>query len=104
MKTFVNIFLASAVLFGGIGTAKASSTDEVVDVIDSKYRNLFMFKADRKFIGASVEVYYANGDLITIQQLEKRKMIIDFCDVKFGEYTIRLKKGNDVQEYHYVKK
>lgn len=31
-------------------------------------------------------------------------MIIDFCDVKFGEYTIRLVKDNDIIEYKYVKK
>ncbi len=104
MKTLVNFVIASAILFGSVAAAQATSPDEAVDVLDSRHKNLFMFKADRKFLGASVEVYYANGDLVTSQKLEKRKMIIDFCDVKFGEYTIRLKKGKEIQEYHYVKK
>ena len=104
MKTLVNFFIAFALLFGGVVTAQAGTPDEVVDILDSKHKNLFMFKAERKFLGAAVEVYYVNGDLVTSHKLEKRKMIIDFCDVKFGEYIIRIKKGNDVQEYHYVKK
>lgn len=104
MKTLVNLFIATAILFGSVAKAQASSPDEAIDVLDSRHRNLFMFKADRKFLGASVEVYYTNGDLVTSQKLEKRKMVIDFCDVKFGEYTIRLKKGNEIQEYYYVKK
>lgn len=104
MKALVNYFIALAILFGSVATAQATSPAEAVDVLDSRHKNLFMFKAERKFLGASVEVYYTNGDLVTSQKLEKRKMIIDFCDVKFGEYTIRLKKGNEIQEYHYVKK
>ncbi|MBX2964648.1 MAG: hypothetical protein KF845_00780 [Cyclobacteriaceae bacterium] len=84
--------------------AQAAPLEEAVDVMPSKYKNLFVFKAEKKLRGASVEVYYSNGDLVTTHQLEKRKMIIDFCDVKFGEYTIRIKKGNEVQEFHYVKK
>lgn len=104
MKTLVNLLFASALLLGGNATVKAASADEVVGALDARHKNLFVLKADRKFLGAAVEVYYTNGDLVTSQKLEKRKMIIDFCDVKFGEYTIRLKKGNEVQEYRYVKK
>ena len=51
-----------------------------------------------------MEVYYSNGDLVTTHKLEKRKMIIDFCDTKFGEYTIKVVKGDKKQEFYYVKK
>jgi hypothetical protein len=77
---------------------------EEVDVITTKYKNLFVFKADRKMLGAKVEVYSSAGHLVTAQRLHRRKMIIDFCDVKFGEYVIRIVKGDEKQEFHYVKK
>lgn len=70
----------------------------------SRNKNLFVFRADRKFVGAQVEVLYANGEVLTSQTLKKRRMLIDFSAVKYGSYTIRVKKGNDVQEFTYEKK
>jgi hypothetical protein len=67
-------------------------------------KNLFTFKADRKFLGARVEVIYGNGEVLTSQTLSKRKMLIDFSDMKSGSYMIRVKKGTEVQEFTYEKK
>ncbi|MFZ6009527.1 MAG: hypothetical protein ACOYXT_04205 [Bacteroidota bacterium] len=75
-----------------------------VEPVPTRYKNLFVFKTERKFVGAKVEVLYSNGDVITVQTLQKRKMIIDFCDVKHGAYTVRVTKGNNVKEFKYVKK
>lgn len=71
---------------------------------ESRHKNLFVIRTEKKFVGAKVEVLYSNGEVVTIQTLKKRKMIIDFCDVKDGAYTIRLSKGLDVQEFTYEKK
>lgn len=103
MKTLINSLFVLVLLVTAV-SVQAAPREEVVEVVPSKYKNLFVLKAERKFMGATVEVYYSNGDLVTTHTLEKRKMIIDFCDVKFGEYTIRIKKGNEVEEYSYVKK
>jgi hypothetical protein len=70
----------------------------------SRHKNLFVVRTDKKFLGARVEVLYSNGELVTSQTLQKRKMIIDFCDVKHGSYTIRLLKGQEVREFSYEKK
>ena len=59
---------------------------------------LFIFKVDRKFRGADVEVSSGNGEVITQLKMEKRKLIIDFCDVKMGAYVIKVKKGDKTQE------
>ena len=75
-----------------------------IDVVHSKYDNLFIFKVDRKLKGADVEVSYTNGDVIANLKMKKRKLIIDFCDVKFGSYVIKVKNGNEVREFQYVKK
>jgi len=47
-------------------------------------------------MGAQVEVLSADGHRVTAQRLKKRKMVIDFCDVKSRLYTIVVSK-NDQQ-------
>lgn len=107
MKKIV-LLLALSLLLATVMSLSAavipSRHEEVVDIVSTKYKNLFVFKAERKLLGAKVEVYSMNGNLVTSQRLHRRKMIIDFCDVKFGEYIIRITKGDEKQEFHYVKK
>jgi|DewCreStandDraft_4_1066084.scaffolds.fasta_scaffold45977_1 hypothetical protein len=109
MKKLV-ILIALSLLLGAILTlsaapaVQAGQSEEVVDILQTRHPNLFVFRAERKYLGAVVQVIAMNGDVVTSQRLHRRKMIIDFCDVKFGEYTIRLVKDNDIIEYKYVKK
>jgi hypothetical protein len=85
-------------------TGASAATRDGRDPVPARYKNLFVFKAERNFVGAKVEVFSANGTVVTTQTLQKRKMIIDFCDVKSGSYTIRVSKGDHVQEFQYEKK
>lgn len=88
--------LSSAVLANGL--------TEGVELRKSKHKNLFVFKTEKKLIGAKIEVFFANGELITSQKLDKKKMVIDFCDAKLGTYTISVTKGNRTKLFQYVKK
>jgi hypothetical protein len=81
-----------------------SSAASPIDVVHSKYKNLFVFTTKKAMRGADVKVYYSNGDLVTTQKMKKRKMIIDFCDTKSGSYTIVVQKGKSMEEFHYVRK
>src|ERR1700754_1713428 len=102
MKTFRKILLIGvAVLMLTQPLSAAARRDGVIPV-PAKYKNLFVYKADRKFIGAKVEILYS-GDVVTTQTLFRRKMIIDFCEMKRGLYTIRISKGARTQEYQYHK-
>ncbi len=103
MKAFIvasAIVLASTSLFA----KDAKPNNESFEVGSSKYKNLFVFKAKKKFTGATVEIFSSNGEMVTSQQLQKRKMIINFSDVRYDTYTIRIEKGNDKQEFKYVMK
>jgi hypothetical protein len=93
-----------ALVLAFISTATLATPLETVDVVNTKYKNLFVFKVKNKFKGADVRVFYSNGDLVTSQKLEKKKMIINFCDVKYGTYTIKVQKGNKSEEFNYIKK
>ena len=100
------LILASALLLAVTLSfaAEEKPSGESVEAASSKYKNLFVFKTKKKFVGATVEIYSSNGSMITSQHLQKRKMIINFSDARFDTYTIRIAKGNNTQEFHYVKK
>ena len=102
MKTTTRFLLVLLVIVGALVVRTALGAD--ANAVKSKYPNLFVVKVDKAFEGATVEVYYSNGDLVLSQKLEKRKMIIDFCDTKMGVCTIRVVKGNEKQEYSFIKK
>ena len=102
MKPKTRILLVLIVVLSALIAKSAMAAD--VTEIKTKYPHLFVLKANRKYAGATVEVYYSNGDLVTSQQIEKRRIIIDFCDTKYGEYTIRVVKGDKKIEFQYVKK
>lgn len=98
LKSFFLVFIISTC---SIATVSATDPIESKAVKD---KNLFVFKSSKKFLGANVEVVYDNGVVLTSQILAKRKMIIDFSDVKQGAYTIRVTKGKQKEEFHYAKK
>jgi hypothetical protein len=100
----LKIILIIAAFFVIAQTVSAAPTPANGGTVRIKGKTLFVFKTDKKFIGATVEVIYANGDIVTSQKLEKRKMVIDFADVKSGDYTIRVKKGKRIEEFYYEKK
>lgn len=82
----------------------ATAKERDKDPKSEKEKNIFVFKADRKFVGGRIEILRENGAVLSEQILHKRKMIIDFEDVKAGEYTIRVIKGERVQEFTFEKK
>ena len=97
-------FAVSTLLTVSSAFARPTSQETSIELVSSKHKHLFIFKVDRKFKGSEVEVSYANGEVISTLKMEKRKLIIDFCDVKFGSYVIKVKNGNNVQEFQFVKK
>src|SRR5688572_2308952 len=102
MKSLRYLSIVGLIFFSS--TAIAGTENDEISLVGSKYKNLFVFKTERKLVGAKVEVLSENGEVVTSQVLQKRKMIIDFCDVRFGTYTIRVTKGHRVKEYQYIKK
>ena len=101
MKTFIALVITLLFL---TCAAWAASPDETIIIGHSKNKNLFVFKTEKKFVGALVEVYSSQGELLTSQNLNNRKMIIDFGSVISDTYTIRVVKGNATREYQYKRK
>ncbi|MBL7874900.1 MAG: hypothetical protein JNL53_04510 [Cyclobacteriaceae bacterium] len=97
MKNGVMIFFLMTLLV-------VTVQSQEIDIINTKQDNLFVLRVDKKLIGAQVEVLSAEGHKVTAQRLKKRKMIIDFCDVKSGKYTIVVSKNNQQQKFEFVRK
>ena len=99
MKKAITILSVAFLL---IASTAIASRDEGQDK-NPREKNLFVFKTDKKFLGAKIEILSATGSVITSQNLERRKIVIDFGDVGYGTYTIRVSKGKEKKEFLFVK-
>ncbi len=99
MKTVITC----VIVLSSLTAANATARNEGVAPGNSK-DSLFVLRAEKKFVGATVEIYTSTGELITSQSLSKRKVVIDFGSVMKDTYTIRVVKGIEVREFQFEKK
>jgi len=102
MKFFAVLWLVS----GGLvttGLALANPVEEIKGAVSVKHKNLLLVKTEKNMKGATIQIYGSNGDLVATQKLNKRKLIIDFCDVKAGTYIVRILKGDQYEELLYTR-
>ena len=104
MKTSAKLITLVFVALSSVAFSATTPNESSVTVIESKHKNMFVFKVDKSLKGAEVLVYAATGDLVASEKLSTKKMTIDFKEVKFGTYTILVKKNGTVQEFNYEKK
>jgi hypothetical protein len=103
MKPPIKVLVVGLLLFAA-SVHNTHAKDNTPAPLNNKANSLFIIKAEKSFLGATVEIFHAGGDLLASQQLERRKVVIDFGSVQYGTYTIRLTKGDKIQEYHFEKK
>ena len=99
MKTFITLSISMLLVIGTLAVANSSDLSEISTTIND---NIFILKSAKKYKGA--EVVSANGRLVTSQRFLKRKLIIDFKNMKSGVYNIIVKKGAVVEEFKFTKK
>jgi len=101
MKQQTKIFFLAFALVVAIQVA-ANATEAIRGVSEKPV--WFMLKMNKQFVGGEVQVYSGGSALILSQKMKKRKVSIDFSQVMAGEYIVRVLKGNEQQEYHFLKK
>jgi hypothetical protein len=99
LKTF---FVAMVLLLSGSAIMAGPSEDH--SVFPARNRDLFVVKTGKDLVGAKVEIFSDNGELVTTQIAQKRKVYIDFRDASTGTYLVKLSKGDKTKELSFRKK
>jgi hypothetical protein len=97
----ISLFLLS-MSFASVGEAIIPKTG--IKRVSSNKKDRLVFRVEKKFKGAEVEVLSITGQSILRQTLLKRKAIIDFGNVKSGTYIIKVKKGMLVKQFEFQRK
>lgn len=98
MKTLLAVVVALMI----VTTGEAAKPEDAILTNQTKAKSLFVYKTQKKFAGATVEIYTSSGNLLTAQNIQKRKLIIDFGSAVKDTYTIRVVKGGDIKEFQFV--
>lgn len=96
--TLITLLLAAVV-----GFTNATPVDGR-DVVRSRRNNVFAFTTDRAMRGAEVKVFYSNGDMLVSERMRRRRIVIDFAEVRRGTYTILLTKDGMTKKFQYEKR
>jgi hypothetical protein len=92
----------SVIFFISCIASQANNKRPPVSVL-SINSDIFYFKVAKSFIGATVEVFGAEGELKLSDKVNRHKAIIDFYEESAGKYTIVLKKDGNVMNFVYEK-
>lgn len=96
------LVFAIAVLFASFNAIGSTMKDTPVTVLNTSL-DVFYFKIDKMMIGGTVEVYNQAGEVVATQNLESKKLIIDFFEILPGDYKIVVKKDQIEETFNYTK-
>lgn len=65
--------------------------------------NQLVFRTNGSLKGAEVEVLASDGHVVTRDRLVRKRLVIDFSQVGAGHYTVRVTKGEQVQEIAFYR-
>ena len=97
-------YIVLILLWFGVSPNQLIASDIVADNTSSSDEAVFFLKAEKQLLGGSVLVFNENFDLVTVSTIRRRRLEIDFSTADFGVYTVRIIKGNEMKEFHFMKK
>ncbi len=100
MKT-LSILLIS--LFSLTTHLYATVTD-ADSVVAKAQDDLYMLKVDKDLFGSQLVVTSSNGEVVSTMTIKRKRILINFEELKFGEYLVQIiKDGVEVEKYTYHK-
>ena len=78
--------------------AKPDSAHKHISVLSIK-KEVFYFKVDADFMGATVEVTDSTGTVFFSAEVSSKRSLIDFFFLEKGKYTIHFERNGVVEEY-----
>lgn len=103
MKTLIAIFLSLHFLTASVVfTSKPSNS--YLHKLELNEKNVFAIKVGSQWRGANMEVTNEFGEVILQEKLNKKRMKVDFNDMKAGTYTIKISKNESQEQFKYERK
>lgn len=94
------LFLTLSILKVSTGIANPQLTR----ILDNEKRNRFSFQVDRAMLGCEVIITRTGGEQVARFSVKRKKVIIDFSNLRFGCYKVTLtKNGSKMEEFTYTK-
>jgi len=102
MKT-LSIILISFFSFT-TSTFASNTNPDSVEIAESNQMDVMVLKFNKDQVGGQVVVLDSNGEEVSKMTIKRKKMIIDFDQVNFGAYKIKVvKEGDEVATFNYNK-
>ncbi|MEM6360911.1 MAG: T9SS type A sorting domain-containing protein [Bacteroidota bacterium] len=87
-----------------VSTAFAN-TNPTVQLTRSEYQNqnILTLKVDKELLGATFQMLDSDGQVVSTNELTKKKRTIDFTDMQNDEYVVRITKDNFTRVFKIFK-
>ena len=87
-----------------VSTAFAN-TNPTVQLTRSEYQNqnILTLKVDKELLGATFQVLDSDRQVVSTNELTKKKRTIDFTDMQNDEYVVRITKDNFTRVFKIFK-
>ena len=100
MKT-LSILLIS--LFS-LSTNLYATVSEADSVVVEAQDDLYMLKVEKDLFGGQLVVTSSSGEVVSTMTIKRKRILINFEELKFGEYFVKIvKDGVEVEKYTYRK-
>lgn len=103
MKTLIAIFLSLHFVTASV-VYSSKPNRSYLHQIDSNEKNVFTLKVGSQWRGAKVEVISESGGVIIQDKLNKKRMKIDFNNVKPGTYIVKISKNESQEKFNYERR
>ena len=102
MKTLSIILIAFFSFTTNIFASNAHP--DTVEIAESNRMDVMVLKFNKDQVGGQIVVLDSNGEEVSKSTIKRKRMIIDFDQVNFGVYKIKVvKEGDEVATFNYNK-
>ena len=104
MKTLKVLLVAILVSISTNMFANVIPSDSIKHETHSSQSELIMLRIEKDQLGSKLMVFHSSGDLVMSKTVKRKKLVIDFSEVKYGKYTVVLMKdGLELESFIFNK-
>ncbi|HOO09486.1 MAG TPA: hypothetical protein PKW06_06075 [Cyclobacteriaceae bacterium] len=104
MKTLSTLFTIAFFSLTANLFASAPQKPDSVMVADTNRVDVMVLKLDKGQKGGHVVITDSQGEEVSKMTIKRKRMIIDFDKVNFGDYKVKVvKEGVELAAFHYSK-